>query len=97
MTLRSVRTFALLAVTASAAAIALALTAGSAGAVQKGGGLGETTCKVVSVGQWYCTIDGKGYYCDSSNPTGTQGCIPERKINIHRYPVGTKGGTLKTQ
>lgn len=29
----------------------------------------ETTCEVVSIGQWYCTIDGKGYYCDTNKNT----------------------------
>jgi hypothetical protein len=35
-------------------------------ALPRGGS--ESSCEVVSVGQWYCTIGGKGYYCTSPNP-----------------------------
>lgn len=47
----------------------------------------ETTCEVVSVGQWYCTIDGKGYYCDTkTNPDPNKNCRPARVA-----PSGPKG------
>ncbi|GKS57221.1 hypothetical protein YTPLAS18_07480 [Nitrospira sp.] len=55
----------------------------------------ETTCEVVSAGQYYCTIDGKGYYCDTkTNPDPNKNCRPAKMV-----PSGPKGtidqGTLK--
>jgi hypothetical protein len=49
----------------------------------------ETTCEVVSLGQWYCTIDGKGYYCDTNDkPDKNKNCRPARTA-----PSGPKGQT----
>jgi hypothetical protein len=39
-------------------------------------GDGDTSCEVVSVGTFYCTIDGKGYYCTTdSNPDKDKDCV----------------------
>ncbi|MEO8325323.1 MAG: hypothetical protein ABI618_05700, partial [Nitrospirota bacterium] len=44
--------------------LSLSMVALSSAAPIRQGTTAESTCEVVSVGQWYCTIDGKGYYCD---------------------------------
>jgi hypothetical protein len=56
------------------------------------GGPGEVTCEVVSVGQWYCTLDGKGYYCDTKNPDPknmNKNCRAELGTRPTRTPVST--------
>jgi hypothetical protein len=68
---------------AVSAMIALMLTHLSIGiaAPRRQGPNAETTCEVVSVGQWYCTIDGKGYYCDTNkNPDKNKNCRPARTV-----------------
>lgn len=57
----------------------------------------DASCEVVSIGQWYCTIDGKGYYCDTNNnPDKNKNCRPARLA-----PTGPKGnlnqGMLRNQ
>jgi hypothetical protein len=81
---------------ATAIALPLCLATGSANAMQNNhGGANDTTCEVVSVGNWYCTIDGKGYYCTTpKNPDKNKDCMPA----IKRKPVGpiiTPQGGLK--
>ncbi|MBX3235531.1 MAG: hypothetical protein KF814_05220 [Nitrospiraceae bacterium] len=69
---------------------------GNAAPIRQGTGA-DATCEVVSVGQWYCTIDGKGYYCDTNNnPDKNKNCRPARIA-----PTGPKGnlnqGMLRNQ
>ena len=65
---------------------ALCFTSTSVAVPRQQGTSAETTCEVVSVGQWYCTIDGKGYYCDTNNnPDKNKNCRPERTA-----PTGPK-------
>lgn len=76
-------------------ALSLSMVAASSAAPIRQGTNAETTCEVVSVGQWYCTIDGKGYYCDTkTNPDPNKNCRPARVA-----PSGPKGaqGMLKNQ
>lgn len=86
-------------VLAAAAALALPLAfAGTpVGAVQKSNGsAGETTCEVVSVGNWYCTIDGKGYYCTTpTNPDKNKDCIAAKTTKGGNKNISRVPGTLK--
>ena len=94
---RLVRIIGLLTATASTAAMVLILEAGSAGAMQNsGGGDNGITCQRVSVGLWYCTVYGKGYYCTRDHPQPDD-CFPAHKTNINRFPTSPKAGTLKNQ
>lgn len=77
--------------------LSLSMVAVSSAAPIRQGTNAETTCEVVSVGQWYCTIDGKGYYCDTkTNPDPNKNCRPARVA-----PSGPKGainqGTLQNR
>ncbi|SJM92927.1 hypothetical protein [Crenothrix polyspora] len=40
----------------------------------------KTSCEVASVGTWYCTIDGKGYYCGTDKDPDPKNCLPAKKI-----------------
>ena len=78
--------------------LAAALAAGSAHATQNnnGGSADGTTCEVVSVGNWYCTIDGKGYYCTKKdNPDKNKDCMPARVIKGNPAAGRINGSVLK--
>ncbi len=83
--------------TLAAVGIFLSMVDVGAAASRQQGGSADTSCEVVSVGQWYCTIDGKGYYCDTnSNPDKNKNCRPARIV-----PGGPRGalnpGMLRNQ
>ena len=72
---------------AAVVTLSLSMVALSSAAPIRQGTNAESTCEVVSVGQWYCTIDGKGYYCDTkTNPDPNKNCRPSRMA-----PSGPKG------
>lgn len=49
-------------------------TVGEAAPIRQGTNA-EATCETVSVGQYYCKIDGKCYYCDTkTNPDPNKNC-----------------------
>ncbi len=51
----------------------------------------ETTCEVVSVGQYYCKINDKCYYCDTkTNPDPNKNCR-ETKCDKALTRPGIKG------
>lgn len=77
----SARTFTRLALAASACTLATALSFGTAGAASNGNGASiDANCEVVSVGNFYCTIDGKGYYCiTGTSPDKNKDCIAAAK------------------
>lgn len=65
----------------------LSMVSPSSAAPIRQGNSADASCEVVSVGQWYCTIDGKGYYCDTkTNPDPNKNCRPARMA-----PSGPKG------
>ena len=75
----------------------LGATANIAHAVQNNGGsASETTCEVVSVGNWYCTIDGKGYYCTTpKNPDKNKDCMPAKRVRNPGPVLNPAGGAKK--
>ena len=57
----------------------------------------ETSCEVVSVGQWLCTIDGIKYYCDTkTNPDPKKNCMPA-KTNPSGPKSSFNQGEIKQQ
>jgi len=77
------------------ALVALVNLSVSTAAPRQQGTNADTTCEVVSVGQWYCTIDGKGYYCDTDkNPDPNKNCRPARTAPSRpRLPMVPMGPT----
>lgn len=63
------------------AAGTMALTVASiaeAAPIQQGTNIEEGKCETVSVGQYFCKINGKCYYCDTkTNPDPNKNCYKE--------------------
>ena len=86
---------------AGACAVALAASTASVQAAQRNNGASiDSNCEVVSVGNSYCTIDGKGYYCTTgTSPDKGKDCVAAAKVKKPRVPTGAvnSSGALKAK
>jgi hypothetical protein len=77
------------------AAGTLALTfasIGEAAPIQQGTNIEEGKCETVSVGQYFCKINGKCYYCDTkTNPDPNKNCYKETTCTAATMNPGLKG------
>ena len=91
MALKSTSLLGIMALSATMTLFALPLEVGQVrAAINNGGGAGiDSNCEVVSVGNYYCTIDGKGYYCTTgTSPDKNKDCVAAAKTTKPRFPIG---------
>jgi hypothetical protein len=81
----------LLAFAAGTLALTLA-SIGEAAPIQQGTNIEEGKCETVSVGQYFCKINGKCYYCDTkTNPDPNKNCYKETTCTAAMTKPGFKG------
>ncbi len=66
--------------------------AGTAAQRQQSVGIKDGECEVVSVGNYYCMVNGKCYYCTDSQG---KSCYQETKCDSAVSRPGTKGGIVR--
>ncbi len=71
-------------------------TAGHAAQRQQGMGINDGECEVVSVGNYYCKVNGKCYYCTKKdNPDPNKDCYKETTCDSAVTRPGIKGGMVR--
>lgn len=64
---------------------------GEAAPIQQGTNIEEGKCETVSVGQYFCKINGKCYYCDTkTNPDPNKNCYKETSCAAATMNPGIK-------